>query len=1374
MKEALPWRVSGIEPDIRDDALHAAHAAGMTLGQWLNGIIRDSLIDVRAAKLSGQASRPAPQPPEPVAISDGGESASHFQPQQQMASQTMPPFTAQQNPQFAQPPHQPGYAAPYPYAPPPYAHPHPMAYAPYMPLPAAHDPAAYGMPYTARGYDPVEARLRRYGRGTHTAIPGAQYSGAPYSGGAHDDEGLLSVVDAAVGAMENSVRSSEAKTASALEALTKLIETGNRTRQPTASTPEVPADITQINQSLADLLERFSALESGLANRGNAGSPVSGNALSQAQKLESRLGDALDALNDRAEELQGGVRRPTHVRPSAPRASMPRGGGAVAEIAARQRMLDQPDARPIMSAENGALDAIRRSIVALSQQVREITQDQGKQSDFDVRAELKNLQTSVQDLAPQRIVASVNESIRALAKKIETTRNDGARDINIAPVEKLVADMRRVTEDIREPKAPASVLNALDRLSSRVEDLGAKSIDPLQISDFQRQFGEIRMLIAQAQRQQPTEHLETQIDQLSIKLDALAERPRDGKAIAIVAGGIDDLRRQLERFDPDRIVAHIEQRGAVLEGLESRISDLAGRIEQHRAEPATDFEEITERLESRLEGLANLGPRMERLSAQMEAVRTQPEKTAGFDALTSRIERMTQSLQAGGPGVDISGLEKRMSDIQTAIESNSKQPNIGGLEQILRKLAERIETVRAPAASGASLDALQNQIVSLAERLERTAAPVQGGQDSLERLMGDLSRQIGGLKETAAMAAQEAVREVMAASGAGSQSEAGMDSLAAEGMLLIKRDLNEMKGAQKDADARSRETLQNVNATLQKIVTRLMSLESGLSTSSESSAQPAPRQEAPRQETSRVAPAPHLFAPDPVSVPMPPQIDEIGEGRAVPPLVSRIDTVLRTPAAAQVAARPAPVQPMQAAPAGLTNAPSSANEHSLDMPLEPGLGKTPPTLNPEAQLDTGDPRANFIAAARRAAQAAATQSANVLNELESKGLSKDSKAALAAKASAGAGKLKEYVTSHKKPLLLGLAALIVSIGGMHVISNILFPGEEPVETSSVQERVLPAFPLGSKQAQLDQRLEQAMNQLNRMPAQDTSASIAKAPASPVAASTPDQIVVGSIGNADTVKPPAEALPVIAAPLPPVTDLAAVVRAAPFNGPNRLKQAALNGNLSAVYEVGSRLAEGRGVPRDVKAAAVWLEYAAQQGFAPAQYRIGSFHREGIGKPQSAKDAFVWFQRAAEQGHILAMHNLAVLHAEGVNGSPDYATAATWFRTAAEYGVKDSQFNVAILFVRGLGVAHDMNEAYKWFSAAAAQGDPDAIKKRDEVAARLPQDKLVEAKANADAFRAKRPDVRSNEVAAPEGGWDQEAKPAKSVQKKIPGPEAFMRG
>lgn len=41
MKPGIPWSVKGIEPEVREAAKHAARRAGMTLGEWLNGVILD-------------------------------------------------------------------------------------------------------------------------------------------------------------------------------------------------------------------------------------------------------------------------------------------------------------------------------------------------------------------------------------------------------------------------------------------------------------------------------------------------------------------------------------------------------------------------------------------------------------------------------------------------------------------------------------------------------------------------------------------------------------------------------------------------------------------------------------------------------------------------------------------------------------------------------------------------------------------------------------------------------------------------------------------------------------------------------------------------------------------------------------------------------------------------------------------------------------------------------------------------------------------------------------------------------------------------------------------------------------------------------------
>ncbi len=205
------------------------------------------------------------------------------------------------------------------------------------------------------------------------------------------------------------------------------------------------------------------------------------------------------------------------------------------------------------------------------------------------------------------------------------------------------------------------------------------------------------------------------------------------------------------------------------------------------------------------------------------------------------------------------------------------------------------------------------------------------------------------------------------------------------------------------------------------------------------------------------------------------------------------------------------------------------------------------------------------------------------------------------------------------------------------------------------------------------------------------------------------------------------------------------------GPLSLRIAASKGDPSAAFEVGARLAEGRGTNQDFKEAVVWYQRSASQGFAQAQYRLGTLYERGLGVKADLNRARSWYQRAAEQGNVKAMHNLAVLSAGREQGTPDYTTAAQWFQSAAEYGLADSQYNLAVLFENGLGVPRDDRQAYKWYALAANAGDKEAAKRRDEVARRLSPDALEEAQIVARAFVPKRTEPLVNDARVAGEDW-----------------------
>jgi localization factor PodJL len=203
------------------------------------------------------------------------------------------------------------------------------------------------------------------------------------------------------------------------------------------------------------------------------------------------------------------------------------------------------------------------------------------------------------------------------------------------------------------------------------------------------------------------------------------------------------------------------------------------------------------------------------------------------------------------------------------------------------------------------------------------------------------------------------------------------------------------------------------------------------------------------------------------------------------------------------------------------------------------------------------------------------------------------------------------------------------------------------------------------------------------------------------------------------------------------------------GPLSLRLAAANGDASAQFEVGARLAEGKGTPQDLDDAMVWYQRSAAQGFVQAQYRLGTLYERGLGVERDLSRARVWYQRAAEQGNVKSMHNLAVL-AAGAD-RPDYALAHKWFSMAAEHGLADSQFNLAVLIENGLGTKPDLVTAYKWYWLAAKAGDADAAQRRDALKKSLPPTDLSIAQQLAQNFRAKPASPMANDARTAGEDW-----------------------
>ena len=739
------------------------------------------------------------------------------------------------------------------------------------------------------------------------------------------------------------------------------------------------------------------------------------------------------------------------------------------------------------------------------------------------------------------------------------------------------------------------------------------------------------------------------------------------------------------------------------------------------------------------------------------------------------------------------------ASLHEAMQNLPQQPEARAQSQAIQRdlLDIRAEQEAASKRGHATLNAVHGTLEKIVDRLAtlETSRPEVHGP-SLED-----TRNIA--MEAARNAARETFQEIR------DQSPAASDNQDSD---YIKRDLADLRHAQEEAGERTHSTLKAVHQTLERVVDRLATLEdektatpfAALQAHNHGAAQGQPEV----SDRSHAAP---VFAPAPRRFDMSVDVETL-RPRASPrspepaPAAAGRRQSQTAPAAPGAGLQDADglemlLEPGSGLPPHRGAGPTIQAANKARLASETVQSNS---VTASAGETVGGQPNSFSAAARRAAQAAA---AEVTAERQSPTPRIDRVADTSSVSnfppanSAGVlASATTFMRVRKKPILIGLTGLVVVLGAA-MISRTFIAGPAYVQkveivpqdygntnvTAAVAD---PVAPVAAVAATLSPAAPNSVAEVPAAPAADAPVPLVRmlSPRVGRQATLPPGTIAGPSGTAGPIAmaipgdvashglPKARPQVATAVPILPIAPQAAIGAVPAPSGvdqnpvgsidgkPNAaalptptgvstlLRTAALAGSAAAQYEIGMRYAEGRGVTRDLKIAAQWFEQSANIGLAPAQYRIGSLYEKGLGVAKDNAAAKNWYQKAAEGGNIRAMHNLAVLTAEGTDGKPDYANAAQWFKKAAEHGVRDSQYNLAILYARGLGIEQNLAQSYIWFAVAAALGDEDASKKRDEVAGKLDAKALAAARAGVEAFHPMVPNVASNDVPPPAGGWD----------------------
>jgi localization factor PodJL len=929
---------------------------------------------------------------------------------------------------------------------------------------------------------------------------------------------------------------------------------------------------------------------------------------------------------------------------------------------------------------------------------------------------------------------------------------------------------RQMPPSSAPPMAPMAAagpdFSSLERhllnITSQIESLRPSDNIEASITGFRSELAEIRQAITEAMPRRAIDSIENEIRSLSRRIDESRQSGTDNQMLAGIERALGEIYDVLRKLTP------AEQ----LTGYDEAIRNLGAKLDMIMR--ANDDPSTVRQLEDAIGALRSIVTNI----ASNDALARLSED---LHALSDKVDQIARS---EGSGDSFAILEQRLASLTSTLsERPAASDHSEQVEGALRSLTERLDRMPVATDNASAFAHLEQRVSYLLERLEastdRTSAP-----------SADLGRVEEGLLDIQRSLERQHANLVTLADSSRNGGTSSMDPGIVD---AVKRELSDIRHSQSETDRRTQDSLETVHNTLGHVVDRLAMIEGDLRAvrAAPIAVPSAVAAVEAREEPVRMAMPTKAFAPEadtppsfaqlPAPKPELPNPAAMQEHFAAAPrdfhaAQREFQAAQRDFEAAQPLSTQTPPMPPRAISEILephAAAPRAAIAPDLppDHPLEPGTRPSARMSSPSERIAASEsaiseiaagPKepvssSSFIAAARRAAQAAALAPVNEkAARAAAKAAAKDKvgdKTKTTAKVAVASDKSTSVVTSRIRSLLVGASVVVIVLGTFKMAMTLLDTGNPPPmpamensadpvtlspapsDNSARPATTAPAIPSLISPTPLDK-------QSNNTPAANTLDS-ARVTIQPQAApsSAPASDVTGAIpttpaatGKLSTIAvPPTEKLP------------------DGIGGPV-LRAAAIKGDPTAAYEVGVRFAEGKGIAANLDEAAKWYDRAAQAGVMPAVFRLGTFYEKGLSVKKDVDIARRYYLQAAERGNAKAMHNLAVLDADGGGKGANYKSASQWFRKAADRGVADSQFNLGILYARGIGVEQNLAESFKWFSLAAAQGDADSGRKRDDIAKRLDAQSLAAARLAIQTFTPEpQPDDAVN-VAAPAGGWD----------------------
>jgi localization factor PodJL len=441
---------------------------------------------------------------------------------------------------------------------------------------------------------------------------------------------------------------------------------------------------------------------------------------------KSELEDRLRHFEDRFSDMQKHISIPAQPQDSGL-------SDAIVAIRSRQSQLEKGMAETAVLRADEQFNTLRQDISRLTSHLDQTSHIQEQALVEMLQHEIDRVHDSLEELATREEVATLESSMRDLAAVLAKARAAGHDVSDISgPVEDLKGEIQRLSEVVTTGLQGHIALD-LDSIARKIDAVAQKGVDARAIDALDSRLDQLRLAVNDLADPQRIEKLAEQVTELTRHMARIGARQVDPIEFASLKAAVEDVRLSIRTtrkpHESEELSRHFEALAGKLDTIAQKASSPdIGLID-------SQLRILAERLEDGNKAPAqDIISRIDTLSAKLDVPRSSDD--AQMRALIERLDNLDHALRddrKDGTPFSLRAIEDALHHLTKRLD-RSVQPD--ALTQAVLERLDRLEqSLRAqPNQSLATLQPFESALRAISEKLDRNASSQGFAGAILERL----------------------------------------------------------------------------------------------------------------------------------------------------------------------------------------------------------------------------------------------------------------------------------------------------------------------------------------------------------------------------------------------------------------------------------------------------------------------------------------------------------------------------------------------------------------------------------------------------------------------------------------------------------------